>query len=205
MRFIKSFAILLVPFLTWSYTNYNGTTETVSISDTIDSATIYYSDAVSFSGDNGNEDIDVVVKVDDTVSSGFANDSVNFYYGIQIGHLVADGDSGALDTAWKSKSIVDTFRTEDYGTETVGTMTSAGVFSHSLGDVDTSSVRQYAIQTHTIRNRILGISPGFGYVIRFWVYGLGTVSSSAQSTRPIELIFDVKKSHYIVIKNTKYK
>lgn len=175
--------------------NWNGYRDTVSITDTLDSATVYYSSRSFKLTDY--ENIRINVKCDDTTAAGFANDSVNFVWGYQTGSATLDtststtNTSPSLDTIWDSRVTVDTMVADSFGVSNVKTYGTDGVITQTWGTADTSSVSGFATMSHNI-------SPEWDCVIRFWVMGIGNDGEGATqtSTKGLKLYFELKNRVY---------
>jgi hypothetical protein len=122
--------------------NWNGYNDTLNVHGFKGTSTSY-TGVLSFTD---YEDIAVVVMANDTDAAGFANDSISFSYGYQMGYLVYNS-SGVRDTLWwpSAGTLLDTIT--------------------SPTTCDTSVVSGWAAQANTW-------DCPWGPVIRFQVTGL---------------------------------
>ncbi|CAK0766328.1 exported hypothetical protein [Gammaproteobacteria bacterium] len=117
----------------------------------------------------------IVAMANDTDVAGFVNDSMNIQYGYQSGCRVLNA-SGAIDTAWAPRVIIDTMTVDSYGV--------------ASGKIDTSSVTGYATMCKYI-------APQWNEFFRIWANGLtGTNLVSA-----VKLKFLVKNPEYSPVRN----
>ena len=89
--------------------------------------------------------------VDDTSSVRFANDSVNFYYFVQVGSPCLNSNN-KLDTAWNiNPLVIDTVNFASTGcfTTTHSIFQNDFTYSEVMKLIDTSSVTGYATNSHT--------------------------------------------------------
>lgn len=130
------------------------------------------------------EDIQIIMKVDDSTQAGFANDSTKFHWGFQTGSLTKD-TAGNVDTIFQGEDIVvlDTCLTDSFGLSVKSTQASNGVITKTLRGVDTSSVTGWAIQRRWA-------VPEWGLLIRPWVQGLAVTGSEIGNLTGEELVLE---------------
>jgi len=158
--------------------NWNGYGDTSIITDTLDSATIYYGGFLPMSR---YENLKITVKCNDTAEAGFKNDSVNFEWGFQTGTFSKDS-AGKRDTifAKEDRFIVDTMCADSFGVGTAGSINSSGTLTRSWNQAsDTSQIIGYAIQRRQF-------SPEWDVLIRPWAKSLGGLNKDGA---PLKLIF----------------
>jgi len=83
--------------------NWNGFRDTSTIRG-FKGDTLVYSKTFELSK---HEHSTIIVLCNDTTSAGYANDSVAFLYGYQLGVPVLSRGAGARDTAWSPMVVVD--------------------------------------------------------------------------------------------------
>ena len=131
------------------------------------------------------EDIRLVVKVNDSVTAGFKNDSVGLIIGYQTGIEVLN-NNGARDTAFGSKVILDTLLSSEFGAVSEGLSNADGSITISKGGADTSSVTGFATTSYWF-------VPEWDGLIRFWVKGL----SSNEKTVPLRLFLEPRRRLWV--------
>ncbi len=110
------------------------------------------------------------IMCNDTSNAGFANDTISFEWGYQIGSLRRVGS--LWDTVWSINVVVDTcdldsvynpstYAADRWLTGTDGTITAV------YGIVDTSSLTGYVYQWHDI-------TPPWGHYLRMYFKGLSS-------------------------------
>jgi len=144
-------------------------TDTCWISETLDSAVIYYGKAFVMA-DAQPEKV-MICKVDDTTAAGFASDSIQFDWGYQLGYLTMDS-ANLEDTLWtKEFFFLDSMSTANFGAADVeGYVRSSdmvAVIDSLSGQADTTDVDGYASQARPFS--LLK----WAHFIRPWVRGLG--------------------------------
>lgn len=91
------------------------------------------------------------VVFNDTTAAGFANDSVKFYYFVQLGAPVLNG-SNKLDTSWNNNPIVidtvDMLTSGNFATQ-YSYLGSDNTFTEVMKVIDTTYVTGLACNTHT--------------------------------------------------------
>lgn len=143
--------------------NWNGYGDTVRVSGMYASQTVY--------GLPMNltdyEDMQIVMKVDDTTGTGFAGDSVAFHWGYQSGCVILNS-SGAKDTVWQTMDMVvlDTCFVDSFGLMVKGKQAYDGTITKTLKGVDTTSITGWAVQKRWV-------VPMWDVLIRPWAQGLG--------------------------------
>lgn len=130
------------------------------------------------------ENMAIVAKFDDTSATGYANDSVSFTYGYQVGYPVYD-TGGTKDTAWTYMVTLDTVASANLGTVNIGFVDSTGTTAISQKDIDTLNVSGYATS-------IAQFSPPWGVFIRYWAQG----QTGNKKGSYIGLTFDQKRRLY---------
>lgn len=188
---MKCLMLLLMPVLIYGYDNYM--IDSFSVKTVLDSGTVTYTKAFSLPGYYG---MDLGIVCNDSSSVRLKNDSVNFQYGWQIAMIVVDTGGSCIDTNWGEPCIVDTFRVSDYGTVTKSRMDSYGFPSLVYGNVDTSSVTNFASQKHYI-------DPGPRYIIRFWFESFGTLGVSLTGHRKGKALVLIGTIGYPIYTRTK--
>lgn len=147
--------------------NRNGWSDTASISGILVDGTKKYTSIFNL-GDG--MDLLVICKVNDTAEAGFADDSVNFEWGIQTGCQCLD-TGGTLDTCWDEHIVCDTMDAGAYGTANNQLMGTNRSLTRTLGGHDTTSLDGYVYQ---VRN------PEFDDIwnclVRGWVNSIGDPS-----------------------------
>lgn len=167
--------------------NQNGCLDTSAINSTLDSATLYYSKTFKLSD---GEDFRVVLLVDDTAESGFANDSVNFKFFYQTGSVVLNG-SWVVDTAWDDLIFIDSMQAGSYGSATTGYIDSTGALTRSLGSIDTTNITGFAYMTRWLL-------PEWDQLIRFGFESLGGLQKDGA---PLEMYVVVKRRIFVQTRN----
>lgn len=177
--------------------NYNGTGDTLSINETLDSLEVHYTEALELSP--FYEDLVVTSMCDDTGIAGFGNDSVNYEWGFEIGIILLDS-SGNEDTLWDDRVVVDTMCADSFGVENIESLGVNGTFTQTLlNDVDTSDVSGYACQTR----KVSGI---WGVLIRYFAKGIGnavgagSAGARQRDDQDIEIFFDTKWRTFVPVR-----
>jgi hypothetical protein len=162
--------------------NTDGWKDTLSITDTL-ATTTKYTRAMSITD---GEDVRVLCKADDTSSTGFASDSLDFRWGYQLG-LITQNSTPGRDTAWSVRTVLDTLVVDSLGMDTVNVTAPAGtITSYWLQHADTTSVSGYAVQDRWF-------VPEWGELIRFWAQGLTKQKVGAATV----LIFELHQRQYV--------
>ena len=115
------------------------------------------------------ENLVMIVMANDTSATGFRNDSVKFFWGIQYGDPVLNA-SGKRDTAFRNSCVIDTFdaRTAaNLNPTTYGLFDSTGTEYLGLKQIDTVQVTGFMTQDRSI-------SPEWHSYFRFFCKGLTT-------------------------------
>ena len=155
---------------------YNTTpyTDTCWITDTLDSATVYY--GKTFNVADAQPLKYMVCKVNDTAEAGYANDSVQFEWGYERGFLSLDSAADE-DTVWERVHIfVDSMCVGNFGAAII-----SGTVTHDIltpdftyaGEADTSNVTGFAVQVRPLGNY------HYSHFIRPWVKSLGKANKDA--------------------------
>ena len=132
-----------------------------------------------------------MVKCNDTTSTGYANDSINFEHGFQTGTMT-ENSLGNKDTIWSSedKFVVDTMTVDSFGVGSSGSITSDDTFTRYWNKAsDTAQVTGFAIQRRQI-------SPEWDVLIRFYVNPLAGNLTGA----PLNLIFQLDQRKHQPVK-----
>lgn len=183
--------------------NINGwVADTVSITDTLDSGVVYYTDLLSLTD---FENLKVLLHVDDSTSAGLTADSINLRWGFYTACYTFDSlintsrYSEAKDTLKQKIDmfVIDTMRVDSFGLGTMGSISSDGTFTRSWNmSADTSSVAGYAIQGRQF-------SPEWDEEIGFWVESLGTEGTALgnKTGAALEIRFNLKHRQYVPMGN----
>lgn len=164
---MKTFLLLmLIPLFLYAGENYNGFKDTSSISGVLVDGTKKYTTAFDLSP---GHDFWIIAMVNDTSEDGFASDSINFEWGIQVGNWCLDTGEAA-DTCWEAHTPVDTIAQDSLGVSNNYTFAN-GAITRTKGGVDTLSVGGYAYQMVKI-----DLDDIWGCFIRGWVNSLGDPS-----------------------------
>lgn len=196
MKKLLFFVLLFNRLIFASYAhNWTGLGDTLSITDTLDSLEVHYTEAYELSP--YYEDLYVICKANDTGTASFNNDSLFFEWGYEVGYICLDS-SGDEDTLWDDRITVDTMCADSFGTANVETQGTDGDFDQTLlNDVDTSDVSGFACQVRRIQ-------PPWGILIRFYASGLGNAGAAGARQRddqPLELWFDVKRRYFVPMRS----
>lgn len=189
--FISVFLMAVMVFpASWRIENWRGLGDTTSITDTLDSNTVYYAHT-AWSLTDG-EDIRFICKVNDTAEAGFASDSVNFEWGYVLGNLCFDSTDSLIDTCWKKVNpiVLDTMTVDSFGVQNFGKVAADGSFTSSLGVIDTSEVAGFAIQD-------IWFVPEWAMLIRPYVKGLGDANADAKA---LKIKFEMVRREYSQIR-----
>lgn len=106
----------------------------------------------------------IVCQAKDTVTAGFANDSLSFTWGYQTFSLCLD-TAGVADTCFNPRVVVDTMTVDSFGVDRVYTLNSSAIANSPSRRVDTTSCRGWATQSRTF-------APEWDVYCRLWVQGL---------------------------------
>ncbi len=191
---MKSFALLLL-IACWGIsaqtsknkkvTNRTDWLDTSIVSTTLDSAEIIYSDVFNLTN---FEDCRIMLKVDDTSSAGFANDSIALILGYQTGSFTLNSSS-TRDTSWDYEAALDTMLSANLGSKPRAATDSVGILYRSSGMIDTSSVSGYAIMQ-------VWFIPEWNEVIRYFVEGY---DGSNEKGSDLIIIIEQKRRHHIPV------
>jgi len=136
------------------------------IRDTISDTTTYIYGDIIYS--SNIENIEMIICVDDTTSSGFGDDSINFQYGIQLIKILTN-TSNIVDTLHGLYVVVDTITPTSFGNVTEINLTELDGITHK-SHIDTLSISGYACQhTFIINNAIKST------YMRPFIRGLGSL------------------------------
>lgn len=133
------------------------------------------------------EDIRLLLKMDDTTETGYANDSIEFRYAFQTGTVTTD-TAGDKDTAWCEPLIrLDTITSSNLGVlgDTTAYVDSTGTVHRNTGGIDTLSVNGWAVCTKWFE-------PEWDELVRYWFEAL-----TDMDPEPIELILEVHRRDYV--------
>lgn len=180
-KFLFILAFVGFCFATGPNTNWNGLGDTSSI-DSLMADSLKYSRVFELSK---HEDIAVIVKCDDTTSALFASDSIQVEYGYEVGYIVYNS-SGAKDTAWSPKIVLDTIKNDSLGKMRGGFVLPDGTDTTYLGSLDTSNVSGFA-------NQISWFVPRWGILIRYFAQGL----AGNNADNPLLWVFDHKRRLFV--------
>ena len=170
MKFFWIFILALNLFAGWRDSvclNWNGYTDTASISGTLTDGTKKYT---SFFVIGDNMDLIAVCMVDDTAEAGFADDSVNYEWGIQTACVCLDSGE-TIDTCLDEEIVLDTMDAGAYGTANVQTMGTDESVTRTLGGHDTTNVDGYVYQVRRPEYRDI-----WNCLVRGWVNSIGDPS-----------------------------
>jgi hypothetical protein len=145
--------------------NYNGWNDTSQIVN-FKADSMKYSKVFLLSQ---NENLRIDMMADDSSATGYASDSVKFYWGIQLGHPTLNGTgSGTKDTFWSNELItLDTFnmRVTTNAATAYRLVDSTGTYTNAPQSHDTLSVTGFAVQSRQF-------SPAWDVYFRVWLKGL---------------------------------
>lgn len=178
------FAVLAGPN-TSGPSNWRGYLDTAGISSILTAGTVRYTAPMVLSD---GEDVRILCKVRDTVTAGFATDSLVFAWGYQVGSITLDS-AGKRDTVWQAtdRIVVDTVDVDSMGKGTIGTTAAAGTVTQTWNRAsDTLSVSGYAIQSRWV-------VPPWGTLIRFWANGL----TGQRQGKAVVLIFEKHQRQWV--------
>jgi len=143
--------ILLAAGLCFSESyNYSGYLDTSNVTGLSGTAEVQ---SKTFQLSKG-EDMRIIIACDDRSLNGYANDSVQFEWGLQTFTLALDSSGSTVDTAWGTKFAVDSVSSDSFGIVHIGQTSGNGdatiTFPTGLGDVDTIHMAGFAVQSRWI-------------------------------------------------------
>jgi len=155
--------------------NVSRYTDTLQINAVIAEDAVGYSAAFSLTD---GEALRIEMAVDDTSIAGFADDSVQHAWGLQLGSRVRDS-AGNIDTLWGGLDFIDSLVAGSYaGAQTAGTYDSTGAHTVVWQKVaDTTKVTGFAVQSRYV-------VPQWNELARIWVEGGGLAPGYALVFRP---------------------
>jgi len=167
--------IFLLSIFCMAQYDYSGWGDTVSIVESLDSATVRYTDWIP--GLNRYSEVWVIAACDDTANAGFASDEINYEFGFQVGTFTMDSNTveyAQIDTSSEKVLItIDTMTVDSFGVSNhTGYIDDEGnIVVNNRGAIDTSEVPGYATMYRYFEKPK-------GHLIRFWAIGLGGAQSS---------------------------
>jgi hypothetical protein len=180
--------------------NFTGYADTLNIYG-------FRSDSLKFTAavvNQGNWKKLLQVTCDDTDNAGHRDDSIKFYYGIQLGNIFRNL-AGSVDTLWSNGIILDTLNAlisnvaQFYHPEKMtgatqwGIGATTGAVSYTFGQVDTGTNSNSVNQWHPLLEPAIPWAP----LYRFYAKGLIT-GNNKQSY--LKLRFTLSQQLYINMK-----
>jgi hypothetical protein len=127
------------------------------------------------------EDLRAILKINDSSSSGFKNDSVHAQWGFQNGSIILNSNY-TVDTVWNSRIVIDTCKSDSFGVKHLGRMDATGTITRTLNMVDTSSITGWAVQDRWI-------VPEWSVLYRMWIEGM----AGNKTVIPLKAEFEINR------------
>lgn len=141
--------------------NWNGYLDTIQMPRCSSTVLIYGSTVFNLTD---YDMIRLVCQSKDTVTAGFATDSLSFAWGYQTFSLCLD-TAGVVDTCYNPPVVVDTMTVDSFGKAVIYPLNSSAIATSPSRRVDTTSCRGWATQSRTF-------APEWDVYCRLWVQGL---------------------------------
>ena len=174
--------------------SHNGFSEIDSITSAIgrDTVTMVYGNRWFERG--GAEDITVLVKVNDTSATGYANDSIKFILGINLGMITTDTTTSKkrIDTAKSIYIDIDTINIANAGTKRTWALLNAGL-TYTGNMFDTLDVRGFATQIIPLTGSRL--MPSWTHLYRYYAKGM----DKNKATVPLKLYIQNCRKLFIIV------